>query len=97
MARRAEKTRRIASICAGIYPFAATGLLDGRSVTTHWRYAGDIARTFPRLRMNAAAAFARDKALYTCGGGTAGIEMSIAMIDDDYGSRPRSRSPASWS
>jgi transcriptional regulator GlxA family with amidase domain len=85
---RAESTRRIASVCAGIYPFAKTGLLEGRSVTTHWRYAGDIARAFPRLRMNAAASFLRDDALYTCGGGTAGIEMSLAMIEDDYGSQP---------
>ena len=85
--RRGESTRRIASICAGIYPLANTGLLDGRTVTTHWRYAGDIARVFPRLRMNAAASFLRDDALYTCGGGTAGIEMSLAMIEDDYGAQ----------
>jgi transcriptional regulator GlxA family with amidase domain len=83
--QRSENTRRIASICAGIYPLANTGLLDGRAVTTHWRYAGDIARAFPRLRMNAAASFLRDDALYTCGGGTAGIEMSLAMIEADYG------------
>ena len=84
---RAENTRRIGSISAGIYPVAATGMLDGRSVTTHWRHAGDVARAFPRLRMNAAAAFVRDQAFYTSSGGTAGIEMSIAMIGEDFGSR----------
>lgn len=84
---RAPATRRIASVCAGIYPFARTGLLDGRSVTTHWRYAGDVVRAFPRLRMNSAASFLRDGAHYTCGGGTAGIEMSLAMIEEDHGSR----------
>ncbi len=85
--QRAPATRRIASICAGIYPFARTGLLDGRSVTTHWRYAGDVVRAFPRLRMNSAASFLRDGTHYTCGGGTAGIEMSLAMIEEDFGSR----------
>lgn len=87
LAGRAPATRRIASVCAGIYPFARTGLLDGRSVTTHWRYAGDVARAFPQLRMNSAASFLRDGTRYTCGGGTAGIEMSLAMIEEDYGAR----------
>ena len=85
--QRASATRRIASVCAGIYPFARTGLLDNRSVTTHWRYAGDVARAFPQLRMNSAASFLRDGMQYTCGGGTAGIEMSLAMIQEDYGPR----------
>jgi transcriptional regulator GlxA family with amidase domain len=85
--QRAPATRRIASVCAGIYPVARTGFLDGRSVTTHWRYAGDVARAFPRLRMNSAASFVSDGAHYTCGGGTAAIEMSLAMIEEDYGSR----------
>ena len=84
--QRAPGTRRIASVCAGIYPFARTGLLDERPVTTHWRYAGDVARAFPRLRMNSAASFLGDGTHYTCGGGTAPIEMSLAMIEEDYGS-----------
>ena len=86
LAQRAPDTRRIASVCAGIYPFARTGLLDERPVTTHWRYAGDVARAFPRLRMNSAASFLGDGMRYTCGGGTAAIEMSLAMIEEDYGS-----------
>ena len=87
LGQRAPVTRRIASVCAGIYPFARTGLLDGQSVTTHWRYAGDVARAFPRVRMNSAASFLGDGARYTCGGGTAAIEMSLAMIEEDYDSR----------
>ncbi len=87
LGERAPATRRIASVCAGIYPFARTGLLDGRAVTTHWRYAGDVARAFPRLHMNPAASFLGDGTRYTCGGGTAAIEMSLAMIEEDYGSR----------
>ena len=87
LTQHAETTRRVGSISAGIYPVAATGMLDGRSVTTHWRHAGDVVRTFPRLRMNAAAAFVRDQGFYTSSGGTAGIEMSIAMIGEDFGTR----------
>lgn len=85
--KRASTTRRIVSICAGIYPLASTGFLDGRTVTTHWRYAGEVARAFPRLKVNSSAAFLIDGPFYTCGGGTAGIEMSLRMIEEDYGMR----------
>jgi transcriptional regulator GlxA family with amidase domain len=87
LTQHAETTRRVGCISAGIYPVAATGMLDGRSVTTHWRHAGEVVRAFPRLRMNTAAAFVSDQAFYTSSGGTAGIEMSIAMIGEDFGSR----------
>lgn len=82
---RAASTRRIVAICAGIFPVARTGLLDGRSVTTHWRHITDVARMFPRLQVNSAASFLIDRPFYTCGGGTAGMEMSLAMIEEDYG------------
>src|SRR5207248_11082887 len=49
---RAKKIRRIASVCTGIYTLAPTGLLDGRAVTTHWRFADDVARRFPKLRVD---------------------------------------------
>src|SRR5438270_281596 len=54
---RARTTRRIASVCTGIYGLAPTGLLDGRQVTTHWRFAGDVARRFPALKMKPNALF----------------------------------------
>ena len=82
---RAPVTRRIASVAGGIYPLASTGLLDCREVTTHWRIAPDVARSFPRLRVTTAASFVKDGAFYTAGGGTAGIEMSLAMIQEDCG------------
>ncbi len=84
---RAESTRRIASVSAGIYPLARSGLLDGRRVTTHWRFARDVARSFPRVLVHDAATFVTDGGFYTCGGGAAGIEMSLAMIEDDFGSQ----------
>jgi transcriptional regulator GlxA family with amidase domain len=83
--QRAQGTRRIASVSGGIYPLARSGLLDGRRVATHWRFACDVARTYPRVQVNEAAAFVTDDRFYTCGGGTAGIEMSLAMIENDFG------------
>lgn len=84
---RAATTRRIVSVCAGIYPLARTGLLDGRAATTHWRDAREVARAFPRIKVNSSAAFLVDGPFYTSGGGTAAVEMSLGMIADDYGVR----------
>jgi transcriptional regulator GlxA family with amidase domain len=84
---RAKMTRRVASVCTGIYGLAATGLLDGRRVTTHWRFATDVARCFPALKMNPNALFIRDGQFYTSAGITAGIDLALAMIEEDFGSK----------
>ena len=83
----APKTRRVASVCTGIYGIAPTGLLDGRRVTTHWRFADDVQRRFPKLRMDRNAIFIRDGSFYTSAGITAGIDLALAMIEDDYGNK----------
>jgi transcriptional regulator GlxA family with amidase domain len=85
--RRASRTRRIVSICTGIYGLAATGLLAGRKVTTHWRFAADVARRFPDLRISDNAIFIQDGPFYTSAGVTAGIDLSLSLIEEDYGSR----------
>jgi transcriptional regulator GlxA family with amidase domain len=87
LGERAGQTRRIASISTGIYALARSGLLDGRHVTTHWRFANDIARRFPKLRVNYAAAFLKDGAFYTSGGGNSGVEMTLALIEEDFGNQ----------
>ena len=87
LAERADRTRRIASVSTGIYALAQSGLLDGRHVTTHWRFSRDIARRFPKLRVNYAATFLRDGPFYTSGGGTSGVEMTLALIEEDCGSQ----------
>jgi transcriptional regulator GlxA family with amidase domain len=84
---QAPHVRRIAAVCGGIYPLAQSGLLNGRLVTTHWRLAPDVARQFPQLHLKADAAFLKDDAFYTCGGGSAAIEMSLSLINEDYGSQ----------
>jgi transcriptional regulator GlxA family with amidase domain len=82
---RAGKTRRVVSICTGIYALAASGLLDGRRVTTHWRFAADVARRFPTLQVQPNALFIRDGNFYTSAGVTAGIDLALALIEEDLG------------
>jgi transcriptional regulator GlxA family with amidase domain len=82
---RVKSTRRVAAISAGIYPLASAGLLNGRQVTTHWRLVNDVARRFPALSVGSAVSFVKTDNFYTCGGGIAGMEMSLALIEEDYG------------
>jgi transcriptional regulator GlxA family with amidase domain len=82
--KRANRTRRIACICTGIYGLAPTGLLDGRQVTTHWRFARDVAQRFPKLRVHNKPLI-KDGPFYTSAGLTASIDLSLALIEEDYG------------
>lgn len=83
--KRAARTRRIASVCTGIYGLAATGLLDGRRVATHWAFAPDVARRFPDLQVDADALFVKDGKFYTSAGITAGIDLALALVEEDRG------------
>lgn len=85
--RNAPEIRRIASVCTGIYGLASTGLLDGRRVTTHWRFAEDVANRFPALRLDRNALFIKDGAFYTSAGITAGIDLALALIEEDCGTQ----------
>jgi transcriptional regulator GlxA family with amidase domain len=81
----ANRSRRIAAICTGIYGLAPTGLLDGREVTTHWRFASDVARRFPKLRVDHRRPLVKDGPFYTSSGLSAAIDLSLALIEEDYG------------
>jgi transcriptional regulator GlxA family with amidase domain len=85
LVRRAPAIRRIAALGTGIYQLAATGLLDGRHVTTHWRFAKDVALRFPKLRINPNRLFVKDGPFYTCAGGTSAVDLSLSLIEEDYG------------
>ncbi len=84
---RAPRIRRIAAVCTGIYGLAPTGLIDGRHVTTHWRFAADLARRYPALRVDADALYLKDGPFYTSAGITAGIDLALALIEEDCGPR----------
>ncbi len=81
----APRVRRIVSVCTGIYVTAAAGLLDRRAATTHWRFAADVARRFPSVRLDADAIFVKDGPYYTSAGITAAIDLALALIEEDYG------------
>ena len=87
ISRRANGIRRIASVCTGVFAIAPTGLLDGRRVTTHWKFAAELASRFPALKVNADALYIRDGKFYTSAGITAGIDLSLALIEEDFGPR----------
>src|ERR1700745_191615 len=82
---RVNQTPRVAAIGAGIYGVAPTGLLDGREVTTHWRYTTDVARRFPNLRIDENKHIVKDGAFYTSSGPRAAIDLSLTLIEEDYG------------
>ena len=82
---RAHETRRLASICTGIYALAPTGLLDGREVTSHWRSTSDLRGRYPALRIGHKRRLVKDGPFYTSAGVTGGIDLALALIEEDYG------------
>jgi transcriptional regulator GlxA family with amidase domain len=85
IAQQAKRARRVAAICTGTFGLAATGLLRNRRVTTHWRYARDLAARYPELQVDANALFIQDGRFYTSAGITAGIDLALALIEEDAG------------
>jgi transcriptional regulator GlxA family with amidase domain len=85
ISKRVDRIRRVASICTGVYGLAPTGLLDGRRVTTHWKFATDLAARFPALKVDAKPLYIREGKFYTSAGVTAGIDLSLALIEEDFG------------
>lgn len=83
--RNAPKLRRIVTVCTGTFGLAPTGLLDGLRVTTHWRFAERLQRDYPALNVEGNALFIKQGRFYTCGGITSGIDLSLALIEEDLG------------
>jgi transcriptional regulator GlxA family with amidase domain len=83
--RRAHQVRRYGSVCTGVFLLAAAGLLDGKRVTTHWECAGRLKSEFPDLDIDADQIFIQDGSLYTTAGVTAGMDLALAMVEEDYG------------
>ena len=81
----AARTRRVVSVCSGAFLLAAAGLLDGRRVTTHWARAERLAREHPSLDVDADAIWIRDGDVWTSAGVTAGIDVALALVEDDHG------------
>ncbi|MBV1933678.1 MAG: GlxA family transcriptional regulator [Parvibaculaceae bacterium] len=83
--RAAPHARRIGSICTGAFALARLGMLDGRRATTHWEEVGRMKDRYPEIDVEEDALYVRDEHIWTSAGVTAGIDMALAMIEDDYG------------
>ncbi|MGL4288213.1 MAG: GlxA family transcriptional regulator, partial [Phreatobacter sp.] len=79
------RCRRVASVCTGAFIMAAAGLLDGRRATTHWHYAASLQRHNPQIRVDADRIFIKDGPIWTSAGVSSGIDLALALIEDDLG------------
>jgi len=77
--------RRVTSVCSGVFMLAAAGLVTGRRVTTHWARAEQLAREHPELRVDCDPIFIRDGRVWTSAGVTAGMDLALALVEDDLG------------
>ena len=80
-----RRARGVSSICNGIFALGAAGLIDDRTVTTHWMDVPRLAATFPKARIEPDNIFVKDGRIYTTAGVVAGIDLSLAMIEEDFG------------
>lgn len=82
---QAGSVRRYGSVCTGAFVLAATGLLDGKRVVTHWNSTARLAVEYPGTCVEADAIYVRDGKLFTSAGVTAGMDLALAMVEEDYG------------
>jgi transcriptional regulator GlxA family with amidase domain len=83
--RQAGFVRRLASVCTGAFFLAEANLLRGRRATTHWGFCSDLAREYPDVRVEPDHIFVRHGSIYTSAGVTAGMDLALAMVEEDYG------------
>jgi len=83
--RMAGRVRRLASVCTGTFLLAEAGLLDGRTATTHWSRAAELARRYPKVRVEEDRIWVRDGRIYTSAGVSAGMDLALALVEEDLG------------
>jgi transcriptional regulator GlxA family with amidase domain len=84
--RVAPRARRVTSVCTGAFALATAGLLDGRRCTTHWAYRAALARDFPGVAVDPDdPIYVRDGSTWTSAGVTAGMDLALALVEDDHG------------
>ncbi|WP_051383583.1 GlxA family transcriptional regulator [Bradyrhizobium sp. WSM3983] len=83
--RRSSTVRRLGSVCTGVFLLAAAGLLEGKRVTTHWECAARLRAQYPTLNIDSNQIFIRDGNLFTTAGVTAGMDLALALVEEDYG------------
>jgi len=85
VARVARRSRRVTSVCTGAFVLAAAGLLDDHAATTHWASCDTLARAHPRVDVRPDQIYVRDRDRWTSAGVTAGIDLFLALVEDDHG------------
>jgi len=81
----AVRSRRVTSVCSGAFLLAAAGLLDGRRATTHWSICDLMARLYPQVDVEGDRIYVRDGRVWTSAGVTAGMDLALALVEDDHG------------
>jgi transcriptional regulator GlxA family with amidase domain len=87
--------RRVTSVCSGAFVLAAAGVLQGRTVTTHWASCAELQKRHPELTVEPDRIFVRDGAIATSAGVTAGMDLALALVEDDHGPEV-ARTVARW-
>jgi transcriptional regulator GlxA family with amidase domain len=82
----ARKVRRLGSICTGAYLLAEAGLLNGKRTATHWKYSAQLESRYPEVKVDPSPIFIKDGDIYTSAGVTAGMDLALAMVEEDLGS-----------
>ncbi len=82
----ARHVRRVGSICTGAFLLASAGLLNGKRATTHWKWAGELGQRFQRITVDPDPIYIRDGNTYTTAGITAGMDLALALVEEDLGS-----------
>jgi transcriptional regulator GlxA family with amidase domain len=93
--RLAHGARRTCSVCTGAFLLADAGLLDGRTATTHWAFGGELARRHPQVSVEPDRIFVRDGNVVTSAGVTAGLDLALALVEEDHGPQ-LARTVARW-
>src|SRR5258708_2615622 len=84
--RTSRRARRVCSVCTGAFLLAAAGILDGRRAVTHWGYCSTLQQQFPKVKVERDPIFIREGHIYTSAGGTAGLDLALALGEEDHGS-----------
>jgi len=95
LAQAAAGARRVASVCTGAFLLAAAGLLDGRRAATHWSATDRLAARHPAVEVDGDSIFVHDRGVWTSAGVTAGIDLALALVEDDHGA-PAALEVARW-
>ena len=95
IAEAATRSRRVTSVCTGAFLLARAGLLDGRRATTHWASCGDLAKRYPAVSVDPDPIFVRDGEIATSAGVTAGMDLALALVEEDLG-RETALEAARW-